>query len=251
MKEFKHPLFDEIFFKHKTNSTNKLAEKLVKNREVSGNFLLIAEQQSNGIGRKKNIWFSPEGGIWLTSGIFGLAVESSLTIFTGICIHKAIAQLYPKLKDQLKIKWPNDIYLNGKKLCGILTSHLTAQKYHLIGIGINTNFTEFPKELQEISVSLKQYLNSEVDNYELMKAFFDFFAAELPEFIENKLDVSYFNKHSLLRVKQVELDTDFDKFYGISKGINKNGALLLELKSGMIQPFYAGSITKFQECKLD
>ena len=57
-----------------------------------------------------------------------------------------------------------------------------------------------------------------------------------------ELDVKYFNQHSLLKGLNIELDTDYDKFKGKAKGINKNGALLLEIKSGMIQPFYAGSV---------
>jgi len=245
MKDFQHPFFDEIIFKHKTNSTNKLAEKLVKNKDIAGNFLCIAEQQTGGIGRKQNKWFSPEGGIWITVGIYGLSVESSLTIFAGICIHKALIELFPQMESDLKIKWPNDIFLNGKKLCGILSLHLSAQKYHIIGIGINTNFTEFPQELEAFSISTEQYLKTEIDNAILMQKFFDIFASELPEFIENKLETKYFNQYSLLRGKQVELNTDFDRFSGISKGINKNGALLLKLKSGMIQPFYAGTVSKF------
>ena len=245
MKDFTHPLFDEIIFKNKTGSTNKLAEKLIKNKEVAGNILCIARTQTGGLGRKHNVWFSPEGGIWMSAGIYGLSVESSLTIFTGICIHKALIELFPQISNDLKIKWPNDIYLNDKKLCGVLTTHLGAHKYHIIGIGINTNFSEFPDELKNTSTATLQYLKNEIDNTLLIQKIFDIFAANLPDFIEYKLDVSYFNKHSLLKGKNAELDTDFDKFTGLVKGINKTGALLMELKSGMIQPFYAGTVSRF------
>ena len=245
MKKFRHSLFDEIFYFNKLSSTNRYAEKLIKTGEDQGNFLVIAEEQSSGIGRKKNSWFSPNGGIWNTAAIYGLSVESNLTIFTGICIHQALIELFPDLANVLKIKWPNDIYLSDKKLCGILSKHLTARKYHLIGIGLNSNVVAFPDELSEIAISLQKELRTDVENTEVMRKIFDNFSENLPGFIEGKLDIKYFNRYSLLKGKKVELDTDFDKFSGIAKGINRNGALLIELKPGMIQPFYVGTVTKF------
>jgi len=59
--------------------------------------------------------------------------------------------------------------------------------------------------------------------------------------------VKYFNQHSLLKGHQIELNTDFDIFRGKAKGIDKNGALLIELKPGMIQPFYAGSVISWTQ----
>ena len=251
MKNYKHPLFDEVLYFEIINSTNKKADQLIKSRQISGNFLLIAKTQSGGIGRKDNSWFSPSGGIWITAGLYGLSVESNLTIFTGICIHQALLQLFPNMQNDLKIKWPNDIYLNEKKLCGILSSHISAYKYHLIGIGINTNFEEFPEELSKISISIKKYLKTDIDNSNLLKTIFDIFSSELPEFIESGFDLNYFNEHSLLKGKKIELDTDFDKFSGTCKGINKKGAILIELKEGMIQPFYAGTVINFLDTNLN
>ncbi len=245
MKNFSHPFFDDVIYYNKLDSTSKRAEKLIKTNEAQGNFLVIAGGQSSGIGRKKNLWFSPAGGIWITAAIYGLSVESNLTIFTGICIHRALIELFPDLENVLRIKWPNDIYLSDKKLCGILSRHLTARKYHLIGIGINSNVNKFPDELSDTATSLQKEMKADINNSELVENIFDNFSETLPEFIEGKLDVKYFNRYSLLKGKKVELDTDFDKFSGIAKGINKSGALLIELKPGMIQPFYAGTVTKF------
>jgi len=78
-----------------------------------------------------------------------------------------------------------------------------------------------------------------------MKRIFDRIREELPAFIEDALDLDYYNKNSLLIHRNIELDTDFDKFSGESLGINKSGALILKLDSGMIQPFYSGTITSW------
>ena len=245
MKDFKHPLFDEVIHYKKVGSTMNEANRLIKSQQIAGNFLLIADKQTSGIGRKGNSWFSPNGGIWLTAALYGVSIESSLTIFTGICLHKSLCDTFPQLQTELKIKWPNDIFLRNRKLAGILTNYLQFFKYHLIGIGINSNVDKIPEEISQTAISLKKVLGEEINNEKILKIFFDIFAAELPSFVEGTLDRNYFLRHSFLLGKKIVLDTDFDRFTGIVKGIDKKGALLLELKPGMIQPFLAGTVTKF------
>lgn len=247
MNNFKHPLFDEILYFDQIYSTNKKAEQLIKSKQITGNFLITAKSQNNGIGRNNNSWFSPVGGIWLTCGLYGLSVGSNLTIFMGICIHKALIKLFPDIEKNLKIKWPNDIYLEEKKLAGILSTNVTSHKYHLIGIGINTNFSDFTVELSDISISLQNYFGNEIDNSFLITQIFDIFSEDLPEFINGNFDHDYFNKYSFLKDKKVVLDTSFARFLGVCKGINRNGAILLELRNGMIQPFFSGSINDYLE----
>jgi len=242
MKDFSHPLFDEFYYFDRLISTNQKALKLINDKSAYGNFLVLSRIQSGGIGRNRNRWFSPDGGLWLTSALYGLAVSSNLTLFTANSIHKALVELFPVLEKDLKIKWPNDIYFDDHKLCGILSSHLQKEKYHLLGIGLNSNICELPEEMTDIAISLKNILNIEIDNKQVISRIFDHIANDLPKFIEGDLDIEYFNKHSLLHGKEILLDTDFEQFSGTCKGINKSGAVLIELKSGMIQPFYAGSI---------
>jgi len=153
--------------------------------------------------------------------------------------------LYPEIADKLTIKWPNDIYYEEGKLCGILVTAIPAKKYHLLGIGVDTNILEFSEGLEDIATSLQLELEREVSNQDVASAIFDVFADELPEFIEKGLDSKYFNKHAFLTNRQIELDTDFARYTGLYKGINSKGAILLELKPGMIQPFYAGSVVKY------
>ncbi|MCF7793081.1 MAG: biotin--[acetyl-CoA-carboxylase] ligase [Candidatus Cloacimonetes bacterium] len=249
MIEFKHPLFDEVYFYEKLITTSKQAEKMIREQTAQGNFLVIANEQSGGLGRNKSNWFSPVGGIWLTAALYGLSVQSSLTIFTGTCLHKILSKLFPTITNDLKIKWPNDIFLQNRKLSGILSSHLENEKYHLIGIGLNSNNLDFPDELKEDAISLKNILGEEVDNRQILAEFFDLFAADLPDFIEGKFDLKYFNENSFLKDKEITLDTDFDQFSGKCRGLNKNGAILIELKSGMIQPFYAGTVVDWSDRK--
>lgn len=246
MKNFSHLLFDEVYTYDKIVSTSKQAEKLIRNQNVQGNFLVIAAKQSGGIGRNRNHWFSPEGGIWLTTALYGLQTPPSIPLFTGICIHKTLCSTFPNLASKLTLKWPNDIYLENRKLSGILSQKMEAFNYHLLGIGLNSNICELPEDLKENAISLRSVLKREIDNRDLIIKLFDLIASDLPEFVENNFDSSYFNQHSFLNGKQIVLDTDFDRYAGKCKGVNKDGALLIELKSGMIQPFYAGTVLNWK-----
>lgn len=242
---FSHPFYEDVFhFKH-IHSTSQKAEQLIRNKEASGNILVIADTQTGGIGRNKRRWVSPEGGLWFTSGIFGLSVASKFTIFTGIVLHKTLISLYPQMANHLKIKWPNDLYLNDRKVAGILSSYLPRHRYHFLGIGINTNIEKFDEKLDNIPISIRNFLGVDIDNMALLSHFTDLFSATLPDIVEDILDIEYYNKNSLLKGSNVVLDTDFDQYQGKMIGISKEGAILLEIKPGMIQPFLAGSIVDF------
>jgi len=251
MNKFHHSLFDEIFENRSLPSTNKKAENLIRSGSELGNFLVFADQQTGGLGRKNNNWYSPSGGIWMTMALYSLPFKSGLTIFTGICIHKAILDyltndLSLNIDDNnLKIKWPNDLYWENKKVCGILTNYLDKWKYHIIGLGVNTNNTEFPHHLKDIATGLKDIFKQNIDNQILMKGIFDRISEDLPAFIEEGIDLEYYNQNSFLINTNMELDTDFDKYSGKSLGINRSGALILKLGSGMIQPFYSGTVTSW------
>lgn len=242
MQDFKHPLFDEVYHFTHLNSTMTKATSMLKSQLAQGNFLITADRQSSGTGRKKNSWYSPEGGIWCTIALYGMNVGSYLTLFSGICIHRALVQHFPQLAEQLTLKWPNDIFLGNRKIAGILTTHLPSHKYHFIGIGIDTNVAEFTEELQSVASSTLLATGEHIDNRALLWSICQELADGLPQLIEDSFPHDYFAQNCLLTGKTVILDTDFEQFSGLCKGVNSRGALMLELAPGMIQPFFAGSV---------
>ncbi len=241
-----HPLFDEIIQKNKLNSTSAYALSLIKDNMIKGNFLIIADEQSAGSGRKKNLWHSPQGGLWFSLGLYNVIQDSSITLLMAVLIHQTITEIYPSLKNVLKIKWPNDIMLENRKVCGILTSYYSWAKYLICGIGLDTNISEMPLELSNIAVSLKDYLNIEINNSFLMKAFLDKLYQQLPIFVEHGFEEyqNYYNQFDFLKGRFISLDTEFQIFRGRVLKINKKGALILELDENIIQPFYSGSIVE-------
>ncbi len=244
MKEFSHPLFDEVYHFKTLNSSFKKAESMIKNYQVNGNFIIISEKENHSIGRDKNVWYAPLGGLWFTMGFTGFKFDSSLTIFIGEIIYKTISE-YLQDTNQLFIKWPNDIFFEDKKLAGILTYNLPFFNYYIIGVGINTNVN--PDISEQKTVSIKKIAGKEIDNLEFLYNFCEKLSNNLPDFLENGLDNIFFNRHSLLKGKNVTIETKFDKYEGESLGINKKGAILLRLPSGVIQPFYSGKIVSFSD----
>lgn len=156
-KKLGHP----IYFYKETDTTNGRLRDIAVDGGLEG-AIAVAEKMTAGRGRRGRPWEAPAGsGIWMSILLRPaiLPTEASiLTLLAGMAVCQALEEetgLSPK------IKWPNDILLNGKKLVGILTEmQCEMQQTHfvIVGIGINVNTTEFPEGLNEIATSL--YLES-------------------------------------------------------------------------------------------
>ncbi|MBW6515750.1 MAG: biotin--[acetyl-CoA-carboxylase] ligase [Candidatus Cloacimonetes bacterium] len=244
------PFFDQIINYQKTDSTFIRAKNLILSKDVQGNFLCIAETQTVGKGRNDKYWFSPIGGLWMTAGFYNLPLKSSLTLYLAISIVNALIKLYPEIADNVYIKWPNDLILKNKKLGGILTSAYPNLKYILSGIGLNTNNREFPSELNNIAISLSEYVRKLIDNELLLYEIFNNFAEGLPDYLDNelgKLKQLFNERFSYLKNKKVHIQTKFEELHGVAKGINDKGALILLLENGTFLPVYSGSVTKIDD----
>ena len=140
-------------------SEEQLQEYLAEEGMLHGS-LVVADSQTGGRGRRGRGWVSPPGESisfsLLLKPSFSPDRASMLTILMAISIAEVISALHPDL--DVKIKWPNDVLVNGKKVCGILTE-MEAEPdyihYVIIGVGINVNQTEFPEELAQIATSLR------------------------------------------------------------------------------------------------
>ncbi len=118
--------------------------------------VLSADSQTDGRGRLGRSFFSPSGGVYFSAAYPLSGTEKNipfLTLLAGLAVSRAINEL---TKADVMIKWPNDIYLNGKKLCGILTELVTAKSglHAVVGVGINVKTTVFPEELKGKMTSL-------------------------------------------------------------------------------------------------
>ena len=151
-------------------STHKYLKENFMNYEDGT--VIIADYQTDGIGTHSRTWYSSKKNITMSilyKPTCSIDKLDNLTIEIATSIQSMIWDMY---KIKLDIKYPNDLYLNGKKIAGILTTTNTIGEkinYLIISIGFNVNETDFPEELEEIATSLKKELGSEFDKEELIK----------------------------------------------------------------------------------
>ena len=151
------------------NSTNLEAKKLARRRAEPWT-VVLAEKQTTGYGRKKTPWFSPKGGLYFSVILPKSNIEDlqTITILGGFIVAKVI-------KDNFNlepfIKLPNDVWINQKKVAGLLTENVIGRdiKSSVMGIGLNTNIEKFPKELENTATSLKIELEEEVDDKKILE----------------------------------------------------------------------------------
>lgn len=163
-------------YRHRTlDSTNLEARRLWQGGAGRfGSFAVVADEQTNGIGRDGRPWKSLKGGLWMTVGWrcedVGRAAQG-LPLVAGLAVARVLEELY-----QIKpaIKWPNDILVNNRKLCGVLCQADSALRPPgvFVGIGIDANFsaTDLGAGLRRPATTLRDELGREVDLQELTEA---------------------------------------------------------------------------------
>ena len=147
----------EVLYFDTIDSTNTKAQELAEKGYPSGT-LVVADKQESGKGRRGRSWVSPSGtGIFMTLMIkpdINPNNASMLTLVAALAVAKAITSV---TGEKALIKWPNDIVINGKKVCGILTE-MNAQfdyiNHIVVGIGINVHNESFPEEISQMASSL-------------------------------------------------------------------------------------------------
>ncbi len=220
--------YDEI------DSTNIAAKQLGKQPGNHG-VLVLARQQHAGRGRLGRIWSSPKGtGVWMTLVLQpGIRPEhaSMLTLVAALAVNQGIRKVTGL---ESFIKWPNDIVVNGKKVCGILTEMNTAGgklECVVIGMGINTNQESFSDDLKISATSLRLESRSEIDKTELIVYIMEYFEHYFERFEKTeslKELIKEYNEVLINRNRQVKIlgaDTDY---IGLALGINETGALLVQ-----------------------
>ncbi len=230
--------FDEL------TSTNITAKELAYDAEDGT--IVIAEVQKGGRGRLGREWLSPPGGIWMSvilKPTISLAHASRLTLVAGIAISKAMR----KLGVDARIKWPNDILVNGKKVCGILTevnAEMELVDYIVVGIGINANvdMDEFSDDVRNVATTLMSELEEPIDRisfiqdvlFELEQEYIRFrtqpFSGILDEWISLSDTIG----------QQVSITTPHKILEGKAVGMTDDGALVVESSDGTREDVMAG-----------
>lgn len=240
----------EIYYFDSINSTNIKAKELAYSSESEGT-VVIAEEQTNGRGRLGRKWSSPnKKGIWM-SIVLKPQIEpqeaAKITQVAAAAVWKAINQIGVKTQ----IKWPNDIVINGKKVCGILTEmsgELNRLNYLVVGIGINANTTisDFPEEINDIATSLRIEIGKEIKRKELIALILNYFE-ELYNDLKNNGNIygsiKVCKENSALIGKDVRLTLRGEEKEVRAIDINEEGELIVQDSEGNISKVISGEVS--------
>jgi len=211
--------------------------------------IVFAESQSRGKGRLGRKWFSPEGGLWF-SLILRPYIEPKqalkLTLLGSVAVVKTMNVLYGI---RAEIKWPNDVLIDGRKVCGILTEASIRGKnldFAVLGFGVNANFDleSFPRYLRDSATTLRAQLQKEVSreillckllenaeiSYELLKR------GKFEEILDDWRKVSGF-LGSFVRIQDGQRT-----IAGTALDLDAGGALIVKLEDGDLHKVLSGDV---------
>ena len=236
-----------VHFARETDSTNLWIKRLAKEGAPEGT-LALAEFQSAGRGRLGRSWEVPEGTSVMMSILLRPKFEPqyapTLTLVMGMAVAKAVKNL----GFDVSIKWPNDVVVSHKKICGILTEMGVRDgkiDYAVIGVGINVNIREFPDEMADKATSLYLESGKEFDRSQIpglvMEAFEEYyekFAATCDlSGLKEEYESILANYNQPVRVLAKE------PYEGVARGITDGGELLVEKTDGTIVAVSAGEVS--------
>jgi BirA family biotin operon repressor/biotin-[acetyl-CoA-carboxylase] ligase len=223
----------KLFLYDETDTTNERAKA---NSDAPDGSVFIAEVQTHGKGSRGRSWVSPRGtGIWhsilLKPDISPLEV-SQITLVTGLAICRAIGM-------GSQIKWPNDIVIGGKKVCGTLTemsAEIDQVNYVVCGTGINVNTESFDDEIADRATSMyiesgKKYMRNEI-----IAKFLNEFEYYYKKFLTDGLGaiLNEYKKSCITLGREVSVIFKKETVRGKAVDIDESGALVVETKDGII-----------------
>lgn len=236
-----------VHFARETDSTNLWIKRLAKEGASEGT-LALAEFQSAGRGRLGRSWEVPEGTSVMMSILLRPKFEPQYAPMLTLVMGMAVAKAVKKFGFDVSIKWPNDVVVSHKKICGILTEMGVRDgkiDYAVIGVGINVNIREFPDEMADKATSLYLESGREFDRSQIpglvMEAFEEYyekFAATCDlSGLKEEYESILANYNQPVRVLAKE------PYEGVARGITDGGELLVEKTDGTIVAVSAGEVS--------
>jgi BirA family biotin operon repressor/biotin-[acetyl-CoA-carboxylase] ligase len=235
----------QVLFYNEVNSTNDIARELIEKGSVVEQ-IVVAQSQRAGRGRAGRTWYSPSNeNIYLTHivDITDMSHEaSSITLVAGLAVRKTIAHFSSA---RVEVKWPNDVWVNDKKIAGILTeSILDDTHYAIIGIGIDVNMKELDSSIEEIATSLALLEGKTFDLSDVLEKYGNNAREYFERFKEEGFSVFHDEYiHAMaLRERRVSVSFQSEVVEGMVTGITNTGALILNTSRGEVS-ILAGDVT--------
>lgn len=233
-----------FFLYNSTDSTNNESKRLLA-KGIKENAVIIANEQTAGRGRLGRDFYSPKDTGLYFSYLFHPNKALSDTVFITTAAAVSVVRAIEKISElKPEIKWVNDVYLGGRKICGILTEAISdfesgvAQSV-IVGIGINVNIADFPESIEKTAASLndKSITRPKIAQAladEIIKAASDLSA---PDILED------YRAHSLVLGKEITYIKNGEKHTATADSIGNKGELIVKDENGTLQTLSSGEIT--------
>ncbi len=237
----------DIAYFGELDSTNRKAKEMAAEGAPEGT-LVVAEEQSRGRGRIGRSWYSPaREGIYMSLILRPKLPPNEapkITLVTGVSVAEALLAVTPL---QPAIKWPNDILVNGRKICGILTetsTEMDAIDFVVVGVGMNVNTPEFPDELNEIGTSIYLETGKAFDRITLLQEFLHQFEQLYFTFLKSGFESigKRWGELSILMEKDVTVQMIDRSCSGRVLKLDRDGALIIRSENGELEKIYSGDI---------
>lgn len=237
-----------LYYKQLDSTNTKLSELAAEGAEHGT--VVVADKQTAGKGRRGRTWESPSGDNIYMSILLRPKLAPQKAPMLTLVMAYSVALAIRKLGFlDVQIKWPNDLILSGKKICGILTEmQMNGQEIEnvIVGVGINVNTTTFPKELEEKATSLYLEGKTKIQRDMLIQSVIEAFEYVYQQFIQEQ-DLSFlqqeYNSMLVNRGREVQVLEPGNVYTAFAKGINEKGELLVRTSDGREEAIFAGEVS--------
>jgi len=213
--------------------------------------VVIAEIQIAGRGRLDRKWISPTGGLW-----FSIVLRPKLSVAEAFglvfAVGLAVAQvLHEKYDLPIETKWPNDVLVKGRKICGILVETNSTERelnFAVLGVGVNANFdvkNALPNALTETATSLKNELGHRVDLSELLRAMLEYMENDYGSLVNGHWSqiLDEWKKFAVFLDHRVEVVCGSERVSGVASDVDLDGALIVRLDNGAVRRIVCGDVS--------
>lgn len=235
------------------DSTNAEAARQARRGAPEG-LCVVAREQTRGRGRQDRVWISPKDAGLYFSIVLRPRLEMSawplISLMAALSVSDALRNACDLHTD---LKWPNDICVDNRKLCGILTEAVEAAEGFaaIVGIGINLSGEALPDELRDVATSVESATgnrpSSEIVLQALVPAIEDYYSVLQGTDGDKKTIREWRARSSYAQGKRVRVSASNETFEGVTRGLESDGALRVETDAGEIRVVRAGDVTALRK----
>lgn len=238
----------QMLYSESMTSTNIVLKQAAESGAAHGT-VALCEEQTAGRGRRGRNWVSPKGqGLWVSLLLRPTLPPDRAQLITFAAAIAMAEAVEKETGLEIHIKWPNDLVLQGKKVCGILlelSGDVETIAYVVVGTGLNIGEQAYPPELESSAVSLQAALGHKAERAPILRSYLTAMEKYMDSLTQEGLPgiLQAYERKSCTLGRAVRVTGGGEEFVGAAIGLDENGALLVKLEDGAIRRVLAGDVS--------